>query len=152
MTIGSCKKDNNEINANFKCKLDGTAWNAYSDDLKLSVAEAHLTNGDKEIFIKARNTKSREEIGFGIYTSAAMITPGRYALIMPTVQFGYYSKNDFKGEYKTKAGYEGELEIISLDKSAKRVSGKFRFKCLNETTLDASEITEGEFNLAYFDF
>jgi len=148
----SCKKDKDDISVDFSCKLNGTVWNPFTDDFKLREAEAHLTNNGTELFIKAINTKSREDIGFGIYTQGIPIAVGKYMLNMSTMQYGYYSKNDFKGEFKTKTGFEGEAEIISIDKSGRKITGRFQFKCLNETTGDSVTITEGQFNLQYVDF
>lgn len=147
----SCKKDK-EISVAFSCKLNGNTWNPYSGDFKLREAEAHLTNNGTELFIKGLNTTSHEDIGFGIYTQGTEIVVGKYKLNMPTVQYGYYSKNNFEGEFKTKTGFVGEAEIVSIDKSRKKITGRFYFNCFNETTNTSIAITEGEFNLQYVEF
>lgn len=152
LTSGSCKKSKDEISIAFSCKLNGDTWNPYSGDLKLREAEAHLTNDGTELFIKGLNTKSHEDIGFGIYTPGTKISVGKYKLNMPTMQFGYYSKNDFKGEFKTKTGFVGEVEIVSFDKSRKTITGRFFFNGFNETTNTSIAITAGEFNLRYVEF
>ena len=149
----SCKKDTKEINHNFFCKLNGKKWYPNTNgDWKLKEAEAHLTDNGSSLFIKAANRKSLEDIGIAIYTPNVKIVVGTYSLNNIQTPFGYYDKNEFKGEYRTQAGYEGVLEIIKIDKTTKRISGRFYFNAYNDTTSDNVSITEGEFNLEYYDF
>ncbi len=152
IVIGSCKKDLNDIHHNFKCKLYGSDWYPQENDLKLREAEAHLTLDGKQLFVKAHNSKSREGIGFLVWDKDADIKIGKYTLNSNNTYVGYYDKKDFNGQYYTGRDYQGGVEIVALDKSAKKVKGYFYFKCFNATTNQSAEITEGEFNLEYYEF
>lgn len=149
--ISSCKKDLNDIH-HFKCKLNGSDWYPHENDLKLTEAEAHLTLDGKQLFVKAHNSRSREGIGFLVWDKDAEIKIGKYSLISNNTYLGYYDKKDFNGQYYTGGDYHGEVEIVGLDKSAKKVKGHFYFKCFNSITKQSAEISDGEFNLEYYEF
>lgn len=148
----SCKKDGDEIDSGFVCKLNGKTWRPYVDDFKLQETQAHIIDKGATFYVLARNTRSREHISFAVSNSGKMVQIGTYELNSMKAPVGLYDKNDFQGVYSTKPGYEGTLEIIKIDDVLKRISGRFSFNAHNETTNESVSISNGSFNLPIVNF
>jgi len=143
---GSCKKD--KVNNNFKCKVNGEVWRPSNTDLKYGhEAEAHLIDEGKTFFVSAYQEGSRQTISFAIFLEGE-VRPGNYNIdgIKNTADYGDKSKNL---KYTAQSGYTGALQILTLDKGTKTVTGKFSFKALENDTKAVVDISEGEFNLIY---
>lgn len=143
---GSCKKD--ELNDNFKCKVNGEVWRPRNTDIKNShEAEAHLIDEGKTFFVSAYQEGTRQTISFAIFLQGE-ITPGNFNLngVKNTADYEDKSKSL---KFNAQSGYTGTLQILTLDKATKTVIGKFSFKALENNTKAVVDISEGEFNLIY---
>ena len=149
ITSASCKKTVNEVDIlSVNCKIDGRTWTSYSDDFKLSAAKCRISKNGEQVFITATNTRLSEKIGILISTPGKLIIEGKYDLNSQSFLSGtYYLFN--VGQFVTGNGYQGEIEIISIDKIKSRITGKFHYSCYNEQTKKSVEITEGNFKLPY---
>ena len=149
ITSVSCKKTINDVEIlSVDCKIDGRVWTSYSDDFKLSDAQCRLSNNGEKVFITATNTRLSEKIGILISTPGKLIIEGKYDLNSQSFLSGtYYLFN--VGQFITGNGYQGEVEIISIDKIKSRITGKFHYSCYNEQAKKSVEITEGNFNIPY---
>lgn len=145
-----CKKGD-KITDNFKCKVNGKVWRPANNDFKYGhAAEAHLIDDGNTFFVTAYQEGSRQSITISIFLGIA-IEPGTYyfknsnnsaVLVDPS--------NDLK--FVTQQGYDGSLEIVSLDKVSKTVTGRFSFKALDNETNGVAEVTDGQFNLQYYTY
>lgn len=75
---------------------------------------------------------------------------GKYSLNSNRYFWGSYDKPN--GDFINGDGYEGEIEIIKIDRSTKKTSGKFYFNCHNKENNETLSITEGEFNIKYLEY
>ena len=149
ITSASCKKTVNEVEIlSVNCKIDGRVWTSYSDDFKLSAAKCRISNNGEEVFITATNTRLSEKIGITIATPGQKVVEGKYKLNIDNYLTGRYYLFDV-GYFVTGQGYQGEVEIISIDKIKSRITGKFHYSCYNERSKKSVEITEGNFNIPY---
>ncbi len=149
LSSASCKKQASETRKGpVNCKIDGRPWSSYSDDFKLSDAECRISNNGEQVFITATNTKLSEKVGITIATPGQKVVEGKYNLNIDNYLTGrYYLFNT--GQFITGNGYEGEVEIISIDNVKSRITGKFQYSCYNEQAKKSVVITEGNFNLQY---
>lgn len=143
---GSCKKD--KVENNFKCKVSGVVWRPSNTDLKYGKeAEAHLIDEGKTFFVSAYQEGSRQTISFAIFLDGE-VAPGNYNLngIKNTAD---YEDKGANLKFTAQSGYIGTLQILTLDKAARTVTGKFSFKALENNSKAVVDIAEGEFNLIY---
>ena len=149
-TTVSCKKSNAINNGGFSCKVNGQLWEPYIDDFKLQPTECTFTKSNTSIFIKAKNTKKKENFAILVSTPGKVISVGKYLLNSNIFLIGNYDKPN--GDFITGDGYEGEIEIIKIDSSTKKMTGKFFFNCYDKQTKESVSVTEGEFNLRYSEY
>ena len=149
ITSASCKKTVNEVDIlSVNCKIDGRVWTSYSDDFKLSAAGCRISKNGEQVFITAINTKLSSDLAILISTPGVKVIEGKYDLNSQSFLSGtYYLFN--VGQFVTGNGYQGEVEIISIDKIKSRITGKFHYSCYNEQAKKSVEITEGNFNIPY---
>lgn len=81
-----------------------------------------------------------------------VITVGKYVLNSKSYMVGYFYNVAQQKEFTTGNGYEGEIEIINIDRTAKKIMGKFYFNCHNTENNETLSITEGEFNIKYLEY
>ncbi len=149
LTSASCKKNSDEpLNAAVSCKIDGRAWQSYSDDFKLSGSRGEVTRNGDRVSMFATNTKTSEKIGITISTPGKTVTEGKYIINSKSFLYGSYYLYDV-GQFITGAGYQGEVELISIDKVTSQITGKFQYSCYNENTKKSVIITEGNFKVHY---
>lgn len=148
LSSASCKKNTPEIATGFLCKIDGKQWAPYSGDFKLREAECQIGNKGESVFITATNSKSLEHFAISVYSVGKIVTEGKYALNSDKFFFGNY-RDSAISDFITGNSYEGEIEIIKIDKAKSRIIGKFYFNCYNQKLNQSHSITEGSFNLLY---
>ena len=148
LTSESCKKSEEAPNGDVTCKIDGRGWTSYSDDFKLSEADGEVTRNWERVSINATNTKTSEKIGITVSTPGKVVTEGKYVLDSKNFLSGsYYLLN--VGQFITGDGYQGEVEIISIDKTKSEITGKFQYNCYSQVTKQSVVITEGIFKVHY---
>lgn len=143
---GSCKKE--EVNNNFKCKVNGEVWRPRNTDLKYGhEAEAHLIDEGKTFFVSAYQEGTRQTISFAIFLEGE-VALGNYNLngLKNTAD---YEDKSINLKFTAQSGYTGILQILTLDKATKTVTGKFSFKALENNTKAVVDISGGEFDLIY---
>jgi hypothetical protein len=146
---GACKKD--ELNDNFKCKVNGQVWRPSNTDIKYGhEAEAHLIDDGKTFFVAAYQENSRQVISFAIFLDSEVV-PGTYNLPGLKNSADYEDKSQ-NLKFTAQPGYSGTLQILSLDRAKKTVTGRFSFKALEGNTKAVVDISEGEFSLQYFPY
>ncbi|KHJ37372.1 hypothetical protein PBAC_24400 [Pedobacter glucosidilyticus] len=152
LSAASCKKD--EIDTGFTCKVNGERWRPFANDFKLQETECHLTNNGETLFIKARNTNSREHLGILVSTPGILISTKYYTINSNMFLSGTYDSNSSgPGDYfQTNSSYTGQVEIKSIDTVNKRMTGTFFYDAYNEKTKQTVKITSGTFNLKYVNF
>lgn len=145
----SCKKNSEELaKGDVTCKIDGRSWTSYSDDFKLAEAYGEVTYNWERVSINATNTKTSEKIGITVSTPGQPVVEGKYVLNSESFLTGsYYLSN--VGHFITGKGYQGEVEIISIDRVKKQIVGKFNYTCYNDQTKQSVNITEGNFKVEY---
>ena len=150
--ISSCDKD--EIDTGFTCKVNGDRWRPFVDDFKLSETECHLTDNGETLFIKARNTNRRESFGILISTPGILISTKTYVINSDRFfSATYYENSSGPGDYyQTNSEYKGRIEIKNIDEVNKRITGTFYFDAYNEKTKQTVKISNGTFNIRYFNF
>ncbi|RYX85562.1 hypothetical protein EON73_02905 [bacterium] len=151
LSSASCKKDSTKIESGFTCKIDGKRWRTYSSDFKKMEDECHITKNGESIFIKAVNTNSLEHFSILVESPGKIVTEGVYALNSDRYFYGSYRAPDV-GDLITGNGYEGQIEIIKIDKENSRIIGKFNYTCHSDLTKQSRTITEGQFNIMYYNF
>jgi len=148
LSSASCKKDSTKIESGFTCKIDGKKWNTYSDDFKFRETNCQITEKGESIFIKAYNTNLSENFSIIVHSVGKVVAEGKYPLNSNAYFVGLYG-NPTYGNFITGNGYEGEIEIIKIDKDNSRISGKFHFTGYNDKAKQSRSITEGTFNILY---
>ncbi|QPH39002.1 DUF6252 family protein [Pedobacter endophyticus] len=148
--FAGCKKDD-KITDNFKCKVNGKVWRPGNTDFKYGhAAEAHLIDDGKTFFVTAYQEGSRQSITISIFLGTN-VEPGTYYFKNSTHSAVLVDpSNDLK--FVTQQGYDGSIEIVSLDKGSKTVTGRFSFKALDTETNNVAEVTDGQFNLQYYPY
>ncbi|WP_262713590.1 DUF6252 family protein [Pedobacter aquae] len=88
----------------------------------------------------------------GIYTSGVKIKVGFYNLNQIQIMSAKFDELIPGEDFRTGNGYEGVLEIKSIDTVNRRMTGTFYFDPYNEKTKQTVKITSGTFNLKYVNF
>lgn len=148
LTAVSCQKSNALKYGGFSCKVNGRLWEPYTNDFKLQPTECIISQEGKSISIRARNTNKNEHISILVNSLDNVITEGKYLLNSDRYFWGSYDKPF--GDFITGNGYEGEIEIIKIDRVTKKMTGKFFFNCNDKQTNETVNVTQGEFNLRYY--
>ncbi|RYX85561.1 hypothetical protein EON73_02900 [bacterium] len=145
----SCKKDSTKIESGFTCKIDGKRWRTSTSDFKVRENDCRISQKGESIFIKARN--SGEDFALLVHTAGKIVTEGRYPLNSNAYLVGVYGNPSY-GDFITGNGYEGEIEIIKIDKEQSRISGRFHFIGYNDKVKQSRSITDGTFNILYLTY
>lgn len=148
----SCKDETVQPDIAFACKINGKDWRPYENDFKLQETECHLTNNGTELFVFARNTTSREHIGFIVSTQGLPVQKGTYNINSDRYYVGFYNRNATSLNFSTGNGYEGTVEIKNINHTDRSIQGSFNFKAFNATSQEVVIITEGRFNLKYTNY
>lgn len=148
LPLASCKKLNDLVKGDVTCTIDGRSWTSYADDFKLREAECKISNKGEQVFITATNTKTSENVGILISTPGVVVSKGKYTLNSDIYLSGSYYLFDV-GQFITGNGYQGEVEILSIDTVKSRIAGKFHFSCYNEKNKQAVVVSEGRFDIRY---
>jgi hypothetical protein len=152
ITSVSCKKSNALKYGGFSCKVNGELWQPYTNDFKLQPTNCDITENGQTVVIKATNTNKRERFALMVSGTNKVITEGKYILNSKSYMVGYFYNSATLKEFTTGNGYDGEIEIIKIDRSTKKITGKFYFNCHNTENNETLNITEGEFNIGYLEY
>ncbi len=144
----NCKKETPLGDFYFRCKLNG------QDYIPNNCANCNQCDflGDTTFFLGGN--RGFEAIAVG-YNDLNGIKEGSYLLAIfmnPKGGNGIYKNSTLTDDiYKTDSFRSGKLEIKSMNKVNKIITGTFYFKAYNDYTKDEVNITQGKFRLKYND-
>ena len=144
----SCKKNAVDPDASFSCQVDGKLWNPYSNDFKAPEIRYYFGKNYKYLFINARNTSTGESITLIVTPPDSTFRVGKYELNSDRYMVGSMWKG--QKDFTTSPDYTGFVEILSIDKVNRKISGKFEFACYNNEVKEEIKVTNGVFNLSHY--
>jgi len=147
ITISASCKKNTDPDPNsfyFQCKINGQTYiPGLGNGLTCEIlADTTLLLGGNIGF---------ESVDIGIIKlDKISITVTTYILNNNLQQNGFYDNSPLVNDiYKTDSTRTGELNITTLDKANKIISGTFYFKAYNSYRNDSVSVTDGKFRLHY---
>lgn len=147
ITAASCKK-NKDPDPNgfyFRCKVDGQDYrpNGCANCLTCAIL------GDTTFLLGANRGYEVVDVGI-IKLDHTIIAAISYKLDQTPQQRGFYKNSTtVTDRYDTDSMHVGSLQILSLDKTAKIISGIFSFQAYNPIQNKTISVTEGKFRLQY---
>ena len=131
------KQSNNTLKdstSTIIAKTDGVAFTP--DSVRVSA------NPQKSFYIYALNTKTKEEIMIGLWSS---VTKGAHAID----QAGYYIRYFNDTTNFPIQGLSGNITINNFDTVAHYLSGTFAFTAKNQSQTITKNISDGVFTIKY---
>ena len=145
LTANKCKKEPAFPDFYFRCKVDGQDYrpNGCANCLTCTIL------GDTTFLLGAN--RGYEVVGIGIIKlDHSLISAISYNLDQNPQQRAFYKNSTtVTDRYDTDSMHVGSLQILSLDKSTKIISGIFSFQAYNPIQNKTVSVTEGKFRLQY---
>ncbi|HXS59052.1 MAG TPA: DUF6252 family protein [Hanamia sp.] len=145
LTANKCKKEPVLPEFYFRCKVNGE--NYRPDGCTNCLTSAIL--GDTTFLLGANRGYEVVDVGI-IKLDHNIIAALSYKLDQNPQQRGFYKNSTtVTDRFDTDSMHIGSLQILSLDKNAKIISGIFSFQAYNPVLNKTVSITEGKFRLQY---
>ena len=143
--FSKCNKEDALPEYYFRCKLDGQD---YRPNICANCMRAQIL-GDT-VFLMNGNADFQTVL-IGVTQKPSFVL-GNYILDSPSSGGAYKFSTTTDDRFDTDAAHTGKVEIISLDKSKKIISGTFHFNAYNPVQDKTVNITDGKFRLQYTDY